>query len=184
MNNPHGVRRATDADIPGLLTLVPQILAESEVLALSEPKIRTLIEKCCQRQAGAIAGIIDGAAGVIDASIGMTFAQSEVSDEPYISVVWFGLAPHARTLPQDIAAVPDHPRAHYSRRLANFAKWTHETAEAAAGHRIIMRWDVLTLESLGPKLNMYGRNFPQVGAYFALGAAGTFKPRGQSVEAA
>lgn len=177
MNNPHGVRRATEADIPGLLTLVPQILAEIEVLALSETKIRALVEKCCERKAGAIAGIIDGASGVIDASIGMTFAQSEVSDEPYISVAWFGLAPHARTLPQDVAAVPDHPRAHYGLRLTNFAKWAHGMAEAAAGHRIIMRWDVLTLENLGPKLNMYGRHLPQVGAYFALGAAGAFKAR-------
>ena len=183
MNNPHGVRRATEADIPALISLVPQILAETEVLELSNAKIGELIWRCCHQQYGALAGVIDGEDGAVDASIGMTFRQSEVSDEPYISVAWFGLAPHARKLPAAIKADTNHPRGHYGRRLADFAKWAHGTMEEAAGRRIIMRWDVLTLEQLGPKLDMYGRNFCQIGAYFALGAAGAFKPRGQVAEA-
>ena len=182
MSNPHGVRRATVADIEPLLELVPQILAETEVLTLSEPKIRSLVERCCHQRGGAMAGVIDGDEGAIDASIGMAFADSEVSDEPFIRVVWFGLSPQARKLPDSIKTDMNHPRRHYGRRLADFAKWAHGSLEAAAGHRVIMRWDVLTLESLWPKVELCGRNFGQIGAYFALGASGQF--RQQMTEAA
>jgi hypothetical protein len=182
MNNPHGVRRATESDIEPLFELVPQILVESEVLTLSAPKIQDLVERCCLQRSGAIAGVIDGEHGAIDASIGMTFATSEVSDEPFISVVWCGMSPAARKLPEEIKHDLHHPRRHYGRRLFGFARWAHNGMQQAAGHRIIMRWDVLTLDGLTNKMALHARHVPQIGAYYAFGAEGNFQ--GQMVAAA
>ena len=184
MSNPHGVRRATDIDVEPLIELVPQILAESEVLPLSPTKIQALIERCCHQQGGAIAGVIDGDHGAIDASIGMAFVESPVSDVPFISVVWCGLSPSARQLPAAIKGDDKHPRQHYGRRLFDFARWAHEGIEKMSGHPVIMRWDVQTREDLWPKMGLYSRHVPQVGGYFALGAIGSFKPQVVETEAA
>jgi hypothetical protein len=177
MSNPHGVRRATDIDVEVLAELVPQILAESEVLPLSVSKIQALVERCCLQKGGAIAGVIDGDAGAIDASIGMTFVESPISDQQYISVVWCGLSPMARQLPDNVKSNDKHPRQHYGRRLFDFARWAHEGIERAYGQPVIMRWDVLTRENLTPKMGLYSRHVPQIGAYYGLGAIGVFKPQ-------
>lgn len=171
------VRKATPSDVAALKTLVPQILAESEVLALSSDKIEELVIRCCERRDGSIAGVIDGDRGAVNASIGMTFTESLVSDEQYIAVVWCGIAPAVRRLSEETKPHENDPRRHYSRTLFDFARWAHDGLERAAGHRIIMRWDVLTLEDLMPKMGLFSRQVPQVGAYFALGARGTFKPQ-------
>jgi hypothetical protein len=178
-SNPHGVRRATDSDIEPLYELVPQILAENEVLHLSPGKIQDLVERCCLQRGGAIAGVIDGEYGTIDASIGMSFVTTEVSDEPYISVAWCGMSPAARKLPEELKKDLHHPRRHYGKRLFSFARWAHSGMEVAAGHRIIMRWNVLTLDALTPKMALHQRYVPQIGAYYAFGAEGDF--RGQMV---
>lgn len=168
-----GVRRATPEDTVVLMDVVPLILAETSVLPPSDQKIQALVERCACQMGGAIAGIIDGPDGMVDATIGLAFADSDTSDEPYISAVWCGLSPHARKLPSKT----DDPRAHYGRSLFEFARWVHGALEEKAQQRILVRWDLTTLELLQPKMGLYQRNLVQIGAVFALGAAGTFKPQ-------
>lgn len=168
-----GVRRATPADTTVLMDVVPLILAETSVLPPSDQKIQALVERCACRIDGAIAGIIDGPDGMVDATIGLAFTDSDTSDEPYISAVWCGLSPGARKLPSK----PDDPRAHYGRSLFEFARWFHGALEEKGQKRILVRWDLTTLEFLQPKMGLYQRNLTQIGAIFALGATGAFKPQ-------
>lgn len=169
-DNPYGVRRATPADIDALYLFVPQVLSETTILPLSQTKVEILIERCAYQIGGAVAGIIDGVDGQIDASIGLAFASTDTSDEPYISAVWCGLHPSVRRQPSN----PNDPRGHYGRKLFEFAKWCHSGLERAAGKPILMRFDVLTRQFLGPKMGLYQRNLTQVGASFAFGASGVF----------
>lgn len=170
--NPFNVRRATPADIDALRAVVPAIIAETTLLPPSPTRIEMLIQRCTHQIGGSIAGIIDGAEGV-SASIGLCFTQDVASDEPYITAVWCGLAPNARQTDKQIAI--DDPRRHYGRKLFEFAKWCHATLEEKAEQPILMRFDLLTTDKLGPKMGLYQRNLQQVGASFAFGAIGAFR---------
>ena len=174
---PPGVRRATEGDIDELLLIVPQMLAETTLLPVSSQKIERLIERCAMREGGAIAGVIDGPDG-IDASVGLDVAESDVSDHRYVRGIWLGLHPNLRV------AVPAQgdPRANLGRRLFDFAKWYHGMLEQAAGHPVLMQFDVATRASLGPKLGFYDRNATAVGATYAYVSGGAFLAR--NVEAA
>lgn len=173
---PSLVRRATPEDIDALLLFVPQILAETTLLPVSLAKVETLIERCALQQSGAIAGIIDGPDGV-DAGIGLAFCESETSDVPYLRALWCGLHPSVRKHPGN----ETDQKAHYGRTLFEFARWCHEGLEKAAGHPILLSFDIATRSMLGAKMRLYQRNLQQVGATFAFGATGTFVE--QKVEA-
>lgn len=169
---PPAVRRATEEDIDALCLVVPRLLAETDLLRVSQAKVQRLIERCAMREGGAIAGIIDGPDG-IDGSIGLDVAESETSDDRYVKAVWLGLHPDLRSAPPK----PNDPRANHGRRLFDFARWYHDQLEARAGYPVLMRFDVLTLASLGPKLGFYERNAVPVGATFAYLSSGTFLAR-------
>ena len=167
---PSIVRRATPEDIDGLLLLVPQILAETTLQPVSLDKVEQLIERCVYQQGGSIAGVIDGEDGLIDASVGLTFCESETSDVPFIRAVWCGLHPSVRKQPSN----PDDPRAHYGRTLFHFASWCHENLERVAGHPVLLQFDIATKTMLSAKMRLFQRNLTQTGAIFALGAVGDF----------
>ncbi len=174
---PSLVRRATPEDIDSLLLLVPQSLSETSLLPVSLVKIESIIERCVNQEGGSVAGVIDGEDGLIDASVGLTFCESETSDVPYIRVVWFGLHPGVRRQPTN----PDDPKAHYGRTLFQFAKWCHENLELVAGHPILIQYDISTKTMLSAKMRLLQRNLTQTGAIFSLGAVGDFSP--QKIEA-
>lgn len=172
--NPFSVRRASPSDIDSLLLFAPQVMGETTILPLSQEKVEYWVDRCCHQKSGAIAGIIDGIDGQIDASVGLAFVESEVSDVPYVMAIWCGLHPTIRKHPGDEAS----PKAHYGRRLFEFSRWCHENLETIAGHPILARFDVLTRAYLGPKMRLYQRNLTQVGACFAFGVpAAEFKPQ-------
>ena len=171
--NPHGVRRATPYDLEPLREFVPKVLIDATILPPSQTKVDALIERCCYQVRGAIAGIIDGGDGSIMASIGMIFTESETSDRPYITAAWCGLSEQARRAPY--RADLNDPRGHFARRLFEFARWCHGTLEEVAGEPVLVRFDVLTLEELQPKMRLYSRNLTQIGASYALGVTGSFQ---------
>lgn len=170
--NPYGIRRATPEDVDALLQFVPLVLGETSLLPLSMTKLEALIERCAGQEGGSIAGVIDGADG-IDASVGLVFAELEHSDVPFVRAVWCGLHPTVRRHP----GKTDDPRAHYGRRLFEFARWCHQGLERVAGHPILMQFDLLTRTNLMAKCGLYERNLQQVGASFAIGAVGDFKAK-------
>lgn len=173
INYPSLVRRATPEDIDSLLLLVPQILAETTIQPVSMAKVESLIERCVNQQGGSIAGVIDGDDGMIDASVGLTFCESETSDIPYVRAVWLGLHPGVRKQPTN----PDDPKAHYGRTLFQFSRWFHENLERVAGHPILFQVDISTKTMLSAKMRLLQRNLVQTGAIFSLGAVGDFSPQ-------
>lgn len=174
---PAKVRRATEDDIDALSLLVPQILAETEILPISPAKVERLIERCATRQGGAIAGVIDGPDGV-DASVGLDVCESPTSDQKFVKAVWLGLHPSLRNEPPAL----NDERRHLGKKLFEFARWYHQMLEQIAGHPVLMQFDVATRVALGPKVGFYERNAPPVGATFAYLSSGNFLARG--VEAA
>lgn len=167
---PSLVRRATPEDIDPLLVFVPQILAETTLQPISMIKLEEMIERCCYQRSGSIAGIVDGPDGSVDAGVGLTFCESEVSDVPFVRVIWLGLHPNVRKQPSD----PNDPKAHYGKMLFQFTRWCHENLERVAGHPILLTFDLATRSMLSAKLRLYQRNLTQVGAIFAFGAPGAF----------
>lgn len=168
-DNPFGVRRAGPDDIADLLLFVPRVLNENSLLPLSSVKVDRLVERCARCEGGAIAGIIDGPERV-DASIGLAFTETDISDEPYLRVVWFGLHPSVRHHPGKEHA----PQAHYGRRLFDFAEWCHGRLERYAERPILLQFDILTRTGLTAKMRLYQRRLEQVGAMFAFGHQGQF----------
>ena len=183
---PPCVHRAGPEDIDALLLFVPQILAETQLLPVSHVKVERLIERSALQQ-GAVAGVIRGEEG-IDASIGLIFTESETSDDPYIKAAWLGIHPSLRVAPDPSGrkpkADPADPRSHYARNLFTFAKWCHVGLERAAGHPILMQFDISTKTALGAKLGLYQRNTTQTGASFSFGSNGEFLGQADQVEAA
>jgi hypothetical protein len=178
---PQAVRRAGVDDIDDLMSFVPQILEETTLLPLSMSKIEAMVKRCATQQGGAIAGIIDGEDG-IDASIGLLFSESETSDTPFIRAAWCGLHPNVRKGGSEKKGASGH----YGRTMFEFAKWCHAGLERAAGHPILIQFDVATRTFLGQKIGLYERNMRQVGASFAFGSVGEFLSQGveEAVEAA
>ncbi len=164
---PHGVRRATEADADALFLLVPQLLEETELLPISMQKIENLIEKCVTRQGGAICGVVEGVDG-IDGSVALDVCESDVSDHRFIRALWLGLHPDLRHKPPP----QSDPRSHIGRRLFEFSRWFHQQLEQAAGHPILMKFDIHTRVALGPKLALYERNVSPIGASFAYLSSG------------
>lgn len=164
------VSRATGDDIDELLLFVPKIMAETTLLPVSPLKIERLIERCANREGGAIAGIIRGPDG-IDASVGLDVCESDVSDHRYMRAIWLGLHPNLRQSP---ATGEDDSRSHYGRRLFEFARWFHGTLEREAGHPVLLQFDVTTRIDIGDKLGMYERNALPIGASFAYCSSGAF----------
>lgn len=162
--NPFGVRKATQDDFVPLCLLARDLLSETSVLPVSASKVEALVARCISQKDGAIAGVIDGEDWRIDASIGLVFVESPISDEPYIEALWCGLHPEARRLPVDHKS----PKAHYGRRLFDFAKWFQGTMEGLAERPILTRFDLTALEDLKPKLGLYQRNLMQIGGTFAV----------------
>lgn len=160
---PFGVHLAEEADIDGLTLLIPQILAETELLPVSPSKIEDLIERLVARKDGSICGVVRGPDG-IDGSVGLVVCESDVSDEKFVQARWLGLHPSLRNNPPP----KDDPRSHIGKRLFGFAKWYHAQLEQEARRPILLKLDLATKIDLGPKLGFYERNAPSVGAIFAF----------------
>lgn len=170
--NPFGVRRATEEDRDALCDFALLALMETSLLEPSKDKVKTLVDRCI-RQEGAIAGVIESfeLEWRIDASIGLIWTESLVSDEPYVEAVWCGLHPDARRIPYTKDGKrPDNdsPRAHYGRRLFGFAKWFQSTMSGIAERPVLARFDLTTVTDLNSKRGLYDRNLVVIGATYAV----------------
>jgi len=149
--NEFGVRRAVPADAGALTESAVHAFLDGALQTVSRDKVAKLVERCVQRER-AIAGIIEGVAGTIVASIGMTVESFTYSNDEHLSVVWMGVH-------------PEHRRdTHHARALMGFAQW----AQSVLGVPAYL--ELSTTTELDGKMHLYQRLIPQVGARFSWGS--------------
>lgn len=154
MLNPQGVRRASPADYDALLAAALNCYAENALQPVSHAKVGEIVRRCVE-QDQSIAGIIDGPAG-LEASVGLSIASFDYSDERHLRCLWLGVEPAHRKTPHGV-------------KLMEFAQWAQSVLE------VPLYLDLTTVETLQSKMHLYLRTAPQVGAFFAFGAV----PEGQ-----
>lgn len=149
---------ARPEDGEAIFALLKIMHPESGLAPMSEPKVRAVVARCAERRQGSLAGVIEGPNG-LEASIGLTLSQWWYSDDWHMEEGWNFVHPaHRRkTLKHNGGTTP--PSSH-SRRLIEFAKW------AADEVGVPLLTGVLTTKRLEPKLRLFQRQLPQVGALF------------------
>lgn len=144
-----GVRMARPEDEESVYALLMQLHAENGLSPVSEQKTRAMIRRATQKDGGII-GLIEGKDG-IEASVGLLLTQWWYSEAWHLEEMWTFVH-------------PDHRRTTHAKRLIEFAKW----ASDRMGVPLLM--GILTRDRLAPKLRLYQRQIPQVGALFVHGA--------------
>jgi GNAT superfamily N-acetyltransferase len=159
-----GVRLARPEDEERLYALLLHLYEENALLPMSEKKVRAAI-RAGTRGEGGIVGVIEGANG-IEASIGMAFSQFWYTEAWHLNELWCFVH-------------PDHRRSTHARRLIEFAKWCADRLSRQAAATIPLVLGIVTRHRLLPKLRLFQRQAPQVGAIFMHGmeAGDTFSQR-------
>jgi hypothetical protein len=153
--NPFGLRAATPVDAAALLAFVLPIYEEGAAQTVSPRKVASLVERCVLRDR-AIAGIVVGAEGEIEASVGATIEEFDYSDEPHMMIKWLGVAPAFRN--SDRAG-----------RMVGYCRWLFETMSAGADNPVPVFMPTLTTAEQRSKVLMFQRRLPMVGMLYALG---------------
>lgn len=169
MRNPFGVRHARPGDEDQVYDHLMILHSENGLAPVSEAKVRGEI-RCATRGEGNIIGLIDGpprdGKPAIEASIGMRLGTFWYTDKFHWEEMWIFVHPRYR-------------RSNHAQRLIGFAKWCRDEISRQAGEDINLYVGILTLKQVEPKLRLYQRSFPQVGATFAYGVVpeGAFRQR-------
>lgn len=170
MNNPYGVRHARPGDEDAIYEHLLLLHAENGLAPVSEAKSRAEI-RCGTNGEGNIIGVIEGAPGPdgirsIEASTGLRLGTFWYSDKFHWEELW-------------IFVHPKYRRTNHAQRLIGFIKWCRDEISRLAGEDINLFVGILTLRQVEPKIRLYQRSFPQVGATFAYGVTpqGAFKQR-------
>lgn len=148
-----GVRLARPEDEGSIFALLLRLYEENALMPMSETKVRAAI-RAGTRGEGGIVGVIDGKHG-IEASIGMSFSQFWYTDAHHLNELWCFVA-------------PEHRASTHARRLIEFGKWCADRLSTAE-HRMPLLLGIVTRHRLLPKLRLFQRQAPQVGAIFLHG---------------
>ncbi len=152
--NPFEVRRADATDAPRLFDFLLPLYVEVALQPVSATKLRTMVERCAGGDR-AMAGLIEGPAG-IEASIALAIEEFDYTDAEHLRIKWAFVYPAFR-------------RMNHLHRLMQFAAWCYEGMLAMSPAAMPLIGDILTVDELEPKMRLYQRSLPQVGAMFALG---------------
>jgi hypothetical protein len=148
-----GVRMARPEDEESVYRLLMLLYEENALLPMSEEKVRAAI-RAGTRGEGGIVGVIAGKSG-IEASIGMALSQFWYTERWHLNEMWCFVH-------------PDHRNSTHARRLIEFGKWCADrltTPEVT----VPLLLGVVTRHRLLPKLRLFQRQAPQVGAIFMHG---------------
>lgn len=152
-NNPFDVRIAGPHDQEELMELLPELYKEEALMSISLPKLRDTIERGTTGQGGLI-GVIDGDHG-IEATIGMAFHQFFYTEDWVLNELW-------------LCVKPEYRQSTHAKRLVEFGKWCADQLSNPQV-RIPFLYGVVTRHRLLPKMRLFGRHAPQIGALFLHG---------------
>lgn len=148
-----GVRMARPEDEEPVYRLLLRLYDENALMPMSETKVRATI-RSGTRGEGGIVGVIDGEDG-IEASIGMALSSFWYSEACHLNELWCFVH-------------PDHRASTHARRLVEFGKWCADRLSTAE-RRVPLLLGIVTRHRLLPKLRLFQRQAPQVGALFMHG---------------
>jgi hypothetical protein len=154
-----GVRLARPQDEEPIYRLLLKLYEENALLPMNERKVRATI-RAGTRGEGGIIGVIDGKDG-IEASIGMAFSQFWYTEAWHLNELWCFVH-------------PDRRNSTHARRLIEFGKWCADRLSGgdeagAARPRVPLLLGIVTRHRLLPKMRLFQRQAPQVGAIFMHG---------------
>lgn len=147
-----GVRFAVPADEDALYELLTLAHAENGLFPQVEGKVRAMIRRATEQQGGMI-GVIQGEQR-LEGVIGML-----------LSTFWYTDAVHLEEFVNFVH--PDHRRSTHAKRLLEFAKWCQRGLSRDVNVPLLA--GILTFHRLEPKIRLYQRQLPQVGAVFQYG---------------
>jgi hypothetical protein len=154
-DNPFGLRIAVPADAAALLAFVLPIFQDDAAQPVSVPRVAAIVARCLERD-GAIAGIVSGPDGVIEASVGASIDQFDYTDEQHCMVRWLGVAPAFR-------------KSDRISRLMHYVSWLHETLAANSDRPIPVFLSAMATTEQRGKVLLYQRRVPMVGVLHAIG---------------
>lgn len=154
MENPEftGVRFAVPADEDGLFEILTLAHADNGLFTMDEGKVRDMIRRATERTGGMI-GVIAGPER-IEGVIMMIMSN-----------YWYTNDTHLEELANFVH--PLHRRSTHAKRLLEFAKWCQRGLSKDINIPLLV--GILTLHKLEPKMRLYQRMLPQVGAVFQCG---------------
>jgi len=155
MDNPFGLRVATQADAEALLAFVLPIFEEDAAQAISLSKVTALVARCLSRDR-AIAAIVTSSSGEIEASVGASVDSFDYTDEVHLMVRWLGVAPAFRKTDR-------------ASRMVGYVRWLYDTLQSNSDVPIPVFIPTLTTAEQRPKVLLYQRRLPQVGVLHSFG---------------
>jgi hypothetical protein len=148
-----GVRLARPEDEDAVYQLLLPLYEENAIMPLSEARVRAQI-RAGTRGEGGIVGVIEGA-DRLEASIGLVFNQFWYTEAWHLNELWCFVH-------------PDHRASTHARRLIEFGKWCADRLSGGET-RVPLLLGIVTRHRLLPKLRLFQRQAPQVGAIFMHG---------------
>lgn len=155
VDNPFGLRVATHTDAEALLAFVLPIFEEDAAQTISIPKVAALVTRCLDRDR-AIAGIVTGENGEIEASVGASMDTFDYTDETHVMVRWLGVAPAFRKTDR-------------ASRLVGYVRWLYDVMQSNSDVPIPVFLPTLTTSEQRRKVLLYQRRLPMAGVLYAIG---------------
>lgn len=153
-NGVPGVRFATPDDEGEIFGLLLMLHAENAFYGLNPDKVLEGIRWATRRKGGMIFVIEEGKR--IVASLGLLIMTDWYSDDEYLSERWNFVHPEYR-------------KSDYARKLLEQGKWAYEWFKANTGKQMPFQCGINSFDRTAPKIRMYARQMPCVGAYFMYG---------------
>ncbi len=143
-----GVRLAGPDDEDEVYDLLMKLYLENSMAELSSAKVRQTIRRATNEKDGFI-GVIPGPDG-LEATVGLFLSQWWYTDDWHVEEYWNFVH-------------PDHRRTGHANRLISWSKWISDSLHMP------MLMGILTKTQLEPKMRLFQRKMPQVGALFLHG---------------
>jgi len=147
-----GVRMAGSQDDDRVFDHLLKLYNENSLFPISGKKVMEAIKTATEGRGGII-GLIEGAGGNIEASVGLFIETFWYTDALNLSERWNYVE-------------PDHRKSTHAKKLIEFSKWSSEKI----GIPLFM--GIVSNIRTDAKVRLYRRQLPYLGAFFAYGMKG------------
>lgn len=144
-----GVRAARPGDENDILQLALMLHKENGMMKLDSEKVMGIIKRATSGEDGYIIGVIDGPEG-LEGAVCLVIAAMYYTAENHLEELWNFVH-------------PAHRRTTHAKRLIEWSKWCADQLS------VPLLIGIVTRDRLVPKMRLYQRQLPQIGALFLHG---------------